>query len=300
MRHRVEHPYLHGITPPRPALARRALAIVASIGVTASALLIAQVPAQAAGVGKGEAIIRIDAARATVTKKSKGHYILTLPARSTGQWLGERTDARGKERVRVGDLTAEKLSMRWGAFRYQSSVLATLAWPTATGTRSALIRMSRPEITAKGVAVKFTKVSRLAIPATLTDASLNIRRADDNDTRDTVTNTIMTADFGYHFNLQDENAQSYGKFYNDKNGNDCWDTYMYASLTDPSQYTKTVPDKTCDSIEYNGQVYTYFTGPNAPPNTSNGEGYVNVELTPSGEEPFNYQQMVYTWYAGTN
>ena len=190
--------------------------------------------------------------------------------------------------------------MRWGAFRYQSSVLATLAWPTATGTSGALIRMSRPEITSKGVVVKFTKVSRPAIPAKLTDVSLNIRRADDKDTRDTVTSTIMTADFGYHFNLQDENAQSYGKFYNDKNGNDCWDTYMYASLTDPSQYTKTVPDKTCDSIEYNGQVYTYFTGPNAPPNTSNGEGYVNVELTPSGEEPFNYQQMVYTWYAGTN
>jgi len=282
------------MTSPRPALARRALAIVASVGVAASALLIAQVPAQAAGIGKGEAIIRIDAAKATVTKKSKGHFILTLPAGSTGQWLGERTDARGKERVRVGDLTAEKLSKRWGAFRYQSSVLATLAWPTATGTSGALIRMSRPEITAKGVVIDFTKISRPGIPAVLTDASLNIRRADNFKVRDTVTNIIMTADFGFHFNLQDPEAQSYAKFYNDTNGNDCWDTYMYASATDPSQYTKTVPDKTCDNIEYNGQVYTYFSGNGA----TNGSGWVNVELTPPDAVPFNFQQQVYTWYTG--
>lgn len=284
------------MTSARHSMARRTLTIATSIGVAASALLIAQVPAQAAGIGKGEAIIRIDAAQATVTKKSKGHYKLTLPAGSTGQWLGERSDARGKERVRVGDLTAEKLSRHWGDFRYRSSVLATLAWPTADGTSGALIRMSQPKVTDKGVVVKFTKVSRPGIPAKLSDVSLNIRRADDHHTRDTVTNVIMTADFGYHFNLQDEDAQSYGKFYNDTNGNNCWDTYMYASATDPSKYTKTVPDKTCDNIDYNGEVYTYFTGNGA----SNGAGWVNVELTPPNADPFNYQQMVYTWYAGTD
>jgi hypothetical protein len=273
--------------------AARALVALTSIGLVASGVALAQAPAHASGIGAGRALIRIDAPSATVTKKADGSYRLVLPRGASGQWMGERKNERGKTVVRVGDLSAEQLSRKWGKFRYgTSSPLATLAWNSSTSrTTGSLIRMGRPKVTDQGVVIAFTKIAGLKIPGTLQEVSLNIRRGPEKSARDTVTNINLTADLWYHFNVEDEYNKTYGKIYNNTNGNDCWD----ATMT-PSNDDVTIPDNTCDTIDYNGAAQTTFPGTDS----TGGAGWLDVYLTPTDPagDTMSWNQMVYNWYVG--
>jgi hypothetical protein len=156
-----------------------AAVLATSAALAVSGLVFSGAPAQAGeGIGKGRALVRIDAPEARVTKVGKNSYRIVLPAASTGQWLGERTGADGKQRPRVGDLTARKLVKRWSNFRYSSNwVWATLAWtaPDSNANQGTPVQLRRPKLTSAGVRFDFTSTS--AVPEILKDMSLNLNRA---------------------------------------------------------------------------------------------------------------------------
>lgn len=150
----------------------------ASLVAASLAFTSAPAHAQGDGVGKGRALVRIDAPEARVTKLGKHKYRIVLPAGATGQWLGEREGADGAKRPRVGDLTAGKLAKAWKNFRYSSDwTWATVAWksPDSKLTQGAPVQLNQPRLTAAGVSFDFT--SRRDIPQTLEGMSINVARA---------------------------------------------------------------------------------------------------------------------------
>lgn len=158
----------------------RWLASMATAGLVVTSLACASVPVQAEGngVGKGRALVRIDAAEARVTTLGRDRYRIVLPASATGQWLGERKGADGSKRPRVGDLTAGKLAKAWTNFRYSSGwTWATVAWksPDSKLTQGSPVQLERPKLTAAGVSFDFT--SRRDMPQTLEGMSINVARA---------------------------------------------------------------------------------------------------------------------------
>ena len=88
-----------------------------------------------------------------------------------------------------------------------------------------------------------------------------------------------------------EYNKTYGKIYNNTNGNDCWD----ATMT-PSNDDVTIPDNTCDTIDYNGAAQTTFPGTDS----TGGAGWLDVNLTPTDPagDTMSWNQMVYNWYVG--
>ncbi len=158
----------------------RVVLAITSAAVALAGGLATAVPAQAAkgdSIDSGRAIIRIDAKRAQAAKVGDNSYRVTLPADSSGYWLGERTDAQGRERVGTGDLTADQLAQAWTKFRYTSApVLATVVWNGRSKSMgAALVKLSQPKATDAGV--EFTFTSPRSIPGSLKDMSINIRRA---------------------------------------------------------------------------------------------------------------------------
>lgn len=140
------------------------VAAIAAAAVTGSTLVLAGAPSAAAPEGSGKALIRLDAASAKVSKSPDGTLVLTLPGRSAGQWLGERTDASGRSRVRVGSVTSAQLSQKWGTFEYGSTrPLATLTWNAKNGTNwdGASVRVGRPYKTSAGIAFPISATSEI-------------------------------------------------------------------------------------------------------------------------------------------
>ena len=140
------------------------VAAIAAAAVTGSTLVLAGAPSAAAPEGSGKALIRLDAASAKVSKSPDGTLVLTFPGRSAGQWLGERTDASGRSRVRVGSVTSAQLSQKWGTFEYGSRrPLATLTWNTKNGTNwdGASVRVGWPYKTSAGIAFPISATSEI-------------------------------------------------------------------------------------------------------------------------------------------
>ncbi|MGI9197550.1 MAG: hypothetical protein ACR2KE_08845 [Candidatus Nanopelagicales bacterium] len=276
----------------------RIVAAAVSMSIATTGLVVAAASAQAMGVGAGRAIIRIDSPAATVVKRSDGSYRLVLPQGASGQWLGERTSASGKTTVRVGDVTAEKLSKRWSRFRYTSSgTLATLTWNSSTqSTSGVLIRMDQPKIVSNGVSIRFKAISGQAIPRQLKDASLNIRRAA-KSVRTDYPPMNLSADLWYSVDVDDPSSKATGRIYNETNDNTCWSKSMTASTTDTSAFTKQIPSNTCDNIAYyDGVATTLF--PNINGDGNGGESWLDIWLTPPQEASFEWNQLVASWYYG--
>ncbi|MGI9197534.1 MAG: hypothetical protein ACR2KE_08760 [Candidatus Nanopelagicales bacterium] len=287
---------------------RRILAVTAGVTVVASAFVLAGVPAQSQeqknGIGSGRAVIHIDAPTATVTKVGKNSYRMVLPPGSSGQWMGERTDARGKERTLVGDLNAKKLSNKWGKFRYTSAgVPATLAWGGNDGFSAALVQLSQPTLTDAGVRFDFT--SRSTIPASLTDVSINLQRAPEKSrVRSTDAHNVnITGDLWIGGNVE-SSAQVDTRIYNASNNNTCWTGSGAKVINDSMSPEQTVTANTCASIAYDNRyaatsdypaygVKAVFPIPGKP-NSSGSLTYL-LTITPSGQAPYTYTQQLMTW-----
>lgn len=280
---------------------RKIVGAIALAGITLGATSFVPSPASAADIGTGRAIIRIDAAKATampqgdVTSEGLQTYTLMVPSGSKGQWLGERTDSRGKERLRVGNLTAKQLSSNWEAFRYTSSgVLATLAWDTRTSpTTGALVRLSKPKVTEKGVA--FTLTTPYKVPKSLKDVELSVQRAPQKATRSsyvaqkTVTLTgALTVFAGF-------TGQTTGdvRLYNAGNNNTCW------SHSFSGAQTASIPDGRCDDVSHTSGTSSLKAAVN--PNTyfQDESGYdiwFTSTLQPDGQAAFNYNAVIINYY----
>lgn len=247
----------------------RVAACLASLCVTAAVTLAIAAPASSVeaktGIGRGQALVYIDSPTATVVKTGKRSYSMTLAPDSSGQWMGERPDAKGNTSTRVGDITAKKLSNKWSSFRYtDASIPATLAWASSDGMTSALVKLSRPKITDAGVRFDFT--SPFTIPSTLTDVSINLQRAPVKSparsssstppcsSSTDATNFQISGDLCIGSNAPDVNKIN-SRIYNASNNNTCWtgDGAKVMNEDDKSnQYS--VTSNTCASIEYENAI----------------------------------------------
>ncbi|MGI9196933.1 MAG: hypothetical protein ACR2KE_05670, partial [Candidatus Nanopelagicales bacterium] len=241
----------------------------------------------------------IDAPTATVVKTGKNAYRMILPPDSSGQWMGERTNAAGVKQTRVGDLTAKKLSTRWTKFRYTSQgVLSTLAWMTSGAPSSALVGLSQPKVTDAGVRFDFT--SQFAIPSKLQDVSINLRRAPGRNEVRMVESTFNISDDLYIGYGQDSTNMVYSRIFNQTNDNTCFDhTNTYPGSGSPTQNVS-VGSHTCDNIQYanlqsNYGVSVYFDGSG---NFSTLTYYLSyTPPPPSGQAPvtFSLTQLLMQW-----
>lgn len=279
----------------------RLLSALAAVGlVAASSLALGTAPASAEGVGSGRALIHIDAPTATVIKTGKNSYRMVLPPDSSGQWMGERTNDAGTTQVRVGDLTAKKLSTRWTKFRYTSrAVPSTLAWMTSDGPSAAAVRLSQPKVTDAGVRFDFT--SPFAIPTRLKDVSINIQRAPKrNEVRSDQYTFNITSDLYIGYS-QSSTKMVYSRIFNKTNNNTCFDhTNNYPGSGSPTQNT-TVGNNNCDDINYVNQysnygLSVYFDGSGG---FSTMSYYLTLTPLDSNDKPigdaFPFSQMLLQW-----
>lgn len=265
------------------------LTSVTAAALVASAMVMSSAPAQAEGIGSGRAVIRIDAPTATVTKVGKHAYRMVLPEGTTGQWMGERPDAQGKQITRVGDLTAGKLANRWTKFRYaKAPVYTTLMWNSESAAPGyALIMLDKPKMTDAGVRFDFT--SRADIPRSMRDVTVNIARAPgkgDSTRALGVQDAVVTGTMVVWINAASAVAVV-GRIF-DSSGGSCWggtDGILLSKST-------SVGSGTCAGIAY--QNYTTSSNPYgfsfAPPPS---RVLVSLNVTPPNQTAYHYSQSFY-------
>ncbi|MFM8155817.1 MAG: hypothetical protein ACKOAF_07055 [Actinomycetes bacterium] len=270
--------------------------ITAVAGLVVATAAFGQSSAQAAtSIGSGKALIRIDASTAKVAKNSDGTYTLTLPTNSAGQWMGDRTNAKGVKRVLVGNVSAQQLSSKWSNFRYPSSgVKATLAWNAKSANwSSAPVLIAKPVVTKSGVTFKIT--TKRSLPSSLKNASLNIQRAAGLTGRDydPSSDTVLTEDL--HWFAGYNGSGVYVKMYNSTNNNTC-----YSHTFDNWPQTATLPSGRCDDVAYTSNSSGNSTASWKEEENSDGMTNGNTEsnvwlyLTPDGQSEFQFAQTMLT------
>lgn len=247
----------------------KVLTSVTASALVASAMVMSSAPAQAEGIGSGRAVIRIDAPTATVTKVGKHAYRMVLPEGTTGQWMGERPNARGKQITRVGDLTAGKLANRWTKFRYaKAPVYTTLMWNSESADPGyALIMLDKPKVTDEGVRFDFT--SRADIPLSMSDVTINIARAplDAGSTRAYGVQDAVVSGWMVVWINSGSPKLAYGRIFDSSgSGVNCWGGANGNMLVSGNM---SVGSSTCAGIAYEDYV------------TSSGPYGVQVKFTPS-------------------
>lgn len=287
----------------------------ASAGVPVEASTVKAAPAVKNKVGKGRAVLHIDADQVSVKKLGAGMYRAVFPSDAVGQWMGERVDASGRERLLVGDLTASQLAKRWSDFRYSGDgVGASLIWDS--GARP--IRLFRPVLTDKGVRVEFR--SSRGVPSVLRGVTLSVERAPEGSGRADVrsgtsmtTYTIATSDsstnpatslmFDWTFTPQTGAwpntvpASVKARIYNLNNNNTCW---SYSSNYDAQNKLANVKANRCANISYE----SYFGSPSNPSYSPYGSPYglllfnnsygcvAYLQVTPPNENPYKWSQVL--------
>jgi len=275
-----------------PLTSKTVLVGIAATAIATSFLAVAAAPANAAGLGSGRAVVHVDSTKATLAKQADGSYLLTMPKGTTGQWMGERKNAAGKTKVRVGNLTGEALVSNWSNLRYDSAgVDGTLAWnlkskkPTA-----ALVHVSTPTTTGSGVS--FVLTSRDALPASVSNVALSLRRAPGAQPRsndETTQNTNIVSDLWINLTNPDGTTAT-ALIANTTNGNHCWTGTMNWSTP-----TLSIPTNTCDNIKYQNWSTTSKTpyGFTSVWNSNDtGSATLYLNLTPPGESMYEYTN---TW-----
>lgn len=269
-------------------LTKRLVSVAVSGCLALAALAFSSAPASAAGVGSGLAIIRIDATEAALTKMADGLYTLKVPKGSAGQWLGERTDARGNVRLRVGDVTAKQLSSAWKKFRYTSTgVNTTIAWESEQGTKQmALVRLARPTVTANGIVFRVSSGEQL--PSSMQDVTLNLQRAAVKMMRENYNPEAvlsLTGALRFWSGYYDYNQKVDQRLFNDGNDNTCW---SHTFVDFPK--TVDIPDGRCDDVAHTaGSTSWEYV---SPMDTSMTRIMLYTTLQPDGEAAFQYSAQI--------
>jgi hypothetical protein len=230
----------------------RFMSVLAALALAGGALVVASAPAQAKGegIGSGKALVRLDVPTVTVTKIGKSTYRMVLPEGTTGQWMGERPNDRGKQVVRVGDLTAAKLSKRWTNFRYSDQpAYTTLIWNNDSPDREVAVgRLSRPRITDGGVRIDFT--TPFTLPTQMDDVTINLARAS-HKPRGGVQTAVLVGSMAAWMNAASLTSVNV-KLYN-TSGGDCWGGSNGVNLN--SNYrTVSVGSGSCAGTSYTNYV----------------------------------------------
>jgi len=281
------------------SLTSRLTSSLAVVGISATVVATSLVginasPAQAAGIGSGRAIVHVDSAKATLAKQADGSYLLNMPKGTTGQWMGERKNAAGKTKVRVGNLTGETLVSKWSNFRYGAAdAIGSLVWDReSTNPSFAHVEVSKPKATTSGVS--FVLTSHDQLPAAMADMSLNLLRAPGKATRSMSDPVVQKVNIASDLWIQVTNANQTTAapvIYNSTNNNHCWSANMSAS-----DEWLAVPTNTCDNIKYENahttpsQTYGFIG--KFPGSGADGQLTANLNITPPGESMYNFW---YTW-----
>lgn len=275
-------------------LSRVSLSAVVVAGVFSAGLVGLAGPAQAAGIGSGRAVIHVDAPEATAAKQADGSYELTLPSGSTGQWMGMRKNAAGKTKVRVGDLTAERLSTGWGNFQYTASgATATLVWNANTSkVRTAVVRVAQPRVTDAGVT--FAVTSKAELPSTLNSVSLNLDRAPGKGVRSSTSPYSQSAVIVDALSISlvaNTVTSATPRIYNSSSGSTCWQSTVNTNVR-----TVGVKSGTCDNFAYanaSGLSGSYPYGVDAQFGSKNCNAYFSLQITPPGQAMYTYSHSFY-------
>lgn len=253
--------------------------------------LTSPITATAAEIGTGRALIRIEAPTATVVKNPDGSFTLKIPSSSKGQFLGERPDANGKKRIRVGNVSAKELSSKWKDFKYTSSgAKATIAWDASKPSwKGVSVKLSKPVVTSSGITFKF--MSDRGLPASLKDVAVNLQRAPSKSVRtydpDATVNIVGNMNF-------------FAGFYDDgkvdvhlmDGTSHCW------SYTFTDEKTETIPNESCAGIpQWDGSTTWGYGAPECSgcfDDPADTQVKVQTTVGPSGEAAFTYQHVVIT------
>lgn len=270
-------------------LFRKPATVAISACFALSALVLSSPPATGAESGKGSAIIRIDATKATVAKKAEGTYTLHIPAGSAGQWMGERTNSRGEERLRVGNLTAKQLSSRWKDFRYSSSgVKTTITWDSGQERPSmAPGRLTQPKVSANGITFGFT--TDRTLPFSMTGVTINLQRAPGKSMRtdyDPEGRVDLSGDLKFMSGYYGDPQSVDQRLFNSTNDNTCWSHTFYNVGK-----TEGMPDGTCSNVEYSeGSTAWYY----ADAWETDTAVSLTITLKPADEAKFVYSSVIVT------
>lgn len=278
---------------------RLAHARLAAVGaLVVAGMVLASLPAQAAtsssGSGAGRAVIHLDAKRATVEANGNSVYTLTLPPTARGQWMGERKNARGQVRTRVGDITGAEVAARWSRFKYtDASVPATLLWNRDSGLPSvASVQIQAPRQTDAGIVVEMTSQSE--IPSSLEDVSLSISRAPGKKVRSLPTQTQNVTSDLWISNANSDATHATARIYNSTNNNTC---YSKSAVSTTERPIFSVPSNTCDNIAYANE----FTDSNTPNGVymkfllgKSGSTSFQLAITPPNQSTYTYD-WTFTW-----
>ena len=286
---------------------KRVLSLSIVGALAASGLFIAVAPAQAKEITPGRAVVRIDAPKATVKKIGANSYRIVLPKSATGQWMGDRTTSDGKRQILVGDLTAAKLVNNWSNFKFAADdAEATLVWRESRDLHAAVIYLAKPRISDNGVVFEFTSDS--TIPAQLTGASINLRRAS-GGTRSTLNTYTVSGDLKFSFELINT-YEVKARIFNSSNNNTCWGTADIKANTKTSPYPDvkaSVANNTCATVNYQSLVIyetssenvrygVYVDWPENCSSTTSTQGTATMYLKyqPPGSNQMEYAQ-AYSW-----
>ncbi len=111
-----------------------------------------------------------------MAKTGKDQYVLTMPLETSGQWMGERIDASGRERILVGDFDGRSLARSWRDLMHSKArAIATLVWTENGEVAVASVRIHRPRVTAAGIV--FDLRSRVTLPMRLKNVEVHVGRA---------------------------------------------------------------------------------------------------------------------------
>lgn len=288
------------------------MTLLSPLVITGFIFLISTTPAEAGLIGTGPAVSHVDAAKATVTKLADNLYSISMPKRTSGQWMGVRR-IKGKNKIKVGDLTAKQLSVGWSRLLYTSSpVRGTLTWKECCNKMQSepVHIVGKPKRTSRGVIFNITSIRSL--PPTLNEMSIHLAHASNdqvNQPHSTRSAFAQSSDLITTFpSTQTENIiddlwiSSYNqtdtsvelRIYNSSNNNTCWSyTWNYIPDNYPTS-THSVGSNTCDNVSYtNGDTAIPYGGRVELDNYAASVGQTAqssfyLAVTPPGEASYNY------------
>lgn len=244
--------------------------------------------------GKGRAVVHVDASRATVKKQSDGSLVLRMK-KTHGQWMGERTNDRGKKRVLVGSTNGRALAASWERLRYGTSgVGATLVWNSvAARPKLAAVHVGKPKVHAAGISIPLTSEGRVP-KRTLRNVAIHLDRAPKGKSAQAattypyITQENVVDDFWLYVKANDESS-AYTKIYNSSNNNTCFSVNLNGNTPVVS-----VGNNRCDDIAYTdthispSSAYpSYGVSGNFPVDEPGSVGY-SLNLTPDGQDEYAY------------
>ena len=241
-----------------------------------------------AATPSGAALVHLAAASATLTPVSAGTYHLIFTDTPSVSWLGEVTNAQGKQRLLTGAMAPHRLAGKWSSLRLkqQRRARATLTWNTSSATQSySVVQLSKPAKNSAGQ-VTFEIQSSDDLPATMADVTVNIDRATGKRARgwpvsiayvlaaSLQANTLLRNAFSAQVSIVGANTKCY-----------------VLTLTQAAPRMQLPAGLTCAGTTFNSGTLSMTI----PGVSTQGNVFMATTMTPSDQAPFQFNSVISTW-----